>query len=119
MKKRLFVFFSFLLLFYACKDHSTPADIADDLGLEKLKVEDVSVLEKMDERLFCNFGEVERYSVSLTVRPKSQNSVDVLITTNGKDTKGTLPYYTCSLVDGSNEIKVILTSKKDSSNKRT
>ena len=119
MKKRLFVFFSFLLLFYACKDRSTPADIADDLGLEKLKVEDVSVLEKMDERLFCNFGEVERYSVSLTVRPKSQNSVDVLITTNGKDTKGTLPYYTCSLVDGSNEIKVILTSKKDSSNKRT
>ena len=47
MKKRLFVFFSFLLLFYACKDHSTSADIAD-LGLEKLKVEDVSVLEKMD-----------------------------------------------------------------------
>lgn len=119
MKKMFHLFLCFFLLFYACRDASTPQNVADEIGLEKLMVENTSVLEKMDERLFCNFGDVEKYSVSLTVKPKNQSSVNVLVATNGENVSGSLPYYTCPLLDGNNEIKIVVSSKKDASNKKT
>ncbi len=118
MKKMFHLFLCFFLLFYACRDASTPQNVADEIGLEKLMVENTSVLEKMDERLFCNFGEVERYSVSLTVTPKNKSSVNVLVATNGENVSGSL-HYTCPLLDGNNEIKIVVSSKKDASNKKT
>jgi len=120
MRKRLVLFFCFLLLFYGCKDNSTPQDIVDDVGLEKLVVGNTSVLEKLDKDLSYNYpDEVEKYSISLIVRAKNKNAIDLTVITNGEETLGSYPYYDCSLADGNNEIKIISTSKKDSSNKKT
>ena len=113
------LFLCFFLLFYACRDASTPQNVADEIGLEKLMVENTSVLEKMDANLVCSFGDVEKYSVLLTVKPKNQSSVNVLVTTNSENTYGSLPYYGCGLKDGNNEIKIVVSSKKDASNKKT
>ena len=121
MEKKVVLFFSFLLFlfFYACNDASTPKNnIIDDVGLDKLMVESSSVLEKMDKDMMYDFGDFEKYTISLTVRPKNQSAVDVLVTVNEVKASGSVPYYSCGLVDGKNEIKVILSSKKDVSNKK-
>lgn len=120
MKKSLSLFFGFLLLFYGCKGNSTLENTVDDVSLEKLVLGNISILDKMDENLFYNYPEeVEKYSISLEVKPKNQNAVNVFITTNNEETIGSIPYYSCMLAEGTNEIKIVSSSKRDSANTKT
>ncbi|MGP1520102.1 MAG: dentilisin complex subunit PrcA [Treponema sp.] len=118
MRKKMILLFSFLLLFYSCKDNSRLQNTVDDVSLEKLELENDSILERFNENLFYDFGEVEKYSVSLMLKAKNENAIDVKVMTNGEKTIGVHQYYDCKLADGSNEIKIISSSKKDASNQK-
>ena len=121
MRKKLVLFFCFFLLFYGCRNSSNQETATvDDISLERLVVENTSLLGKMDKSLSCNYPEeVEKYTVSLEIRAKDVTKVNLKVITNGEETLGAYPYYNCSLIDGNNEIKVISTSKKDASNEKT
>ena len=117
MKKNLALFCFALLLLFSCKDNSR-SQVVEDIGLEKLTIDRKSVLEKMDEKLICDAGEVEKYSVLLGVTPKNKDATNVDVVVNGNNVSGSIPYFRCGLAEGSNEIKVTLTLKKDASNKK-
>ncbi len=117
MKKSLRIFLA-LLLFFSCRDNSIQDGIVDDISLQRLLVENKSVLEKMDDKLVCDVGKIKKYTVLLTVIPKNRNAVNITVEVNGNTIGGVIPNFRCGLADGDNEIKVISTSKKDASNKK-
>ena len=113
MRKSLILFFVLLLLF-SCRDSSQmQSQVENDIGLKILELDGKSLLEKMDYKLSCYAGEVEKYSVSLKASPINKSAFNVDVIVNGDKVSGVVPYFTCSLKEGYNEIKITLTSKKD------
>jgi len=119
MKKYLLLF-SLIVFLFACKGQSQNQNQAtEDIGLERLTCDEQSILEKMDDRLFYNFGNVEKFSVDLMVKPKNENAVFITVETVGFSVaKGNVPSFKAYLANGVNTIKIISTSKKDASNKK-
>ena len=120
MKKLFLLSILCVLFFIGCKDQNTPQEPApqppkDVIGLEKLVCNGKSILAKMNSKLYCDFGRVEKYSIELVAKPINAEIVDVSVTVDGAQAKGSVPNYTCYLLDGVNNIKIVLTSKKDPS----
>ena len=115
--RKLLLLFSLIIFFFACKGQNNIAH--EDIGLEKLTCEDQSILERMDGNLFCNFGNVQKFSVDLMVKPVDENAVSISVETVGyAKSLGSVPYFTVYLTNGINTIRIISTSKKDVSNKK-
>ena len=119
--KKLLMLCAFTILFFVnCKDQNTPQaqQPQETIGLEKLTCDGKSILKKLNNRLFCDFGKVEKYSVELVAKPINAEIVDINVTVNSVEVGGSNYLYNCSLSDGVNNLKVTLTSKKDSSVKK-
>ncbi|MGP1520834.1 MAG: dentilisin complex subunit PrcA [Treponema sp.] len=118
-----------VFFFINCKDQNTtnqqntpkpvPEKPKSTLGLEDIICDGVSVLPKMNKQNFCNFGKVKKYSLDLVVRLKDAGIVDVSVKVDEAIAHGSVPNYTCYLIDGHNIIEVTITSKTDPSKKET
>ena len=124
--KRMFLLLCVLSVFlvFSCKGQNTPQEKPPHISpqnviaLETLLFDGKSILEKMNNKLYCDCGRIEKYSINLFAKPVNAEIVDVSVTVDGVEAIGSVPKYTCRLFDGVNNIKVILTSKENSSVKK-
>ena len=116
-----------VFFFINCKDQNTttqqntpkpsPEKPKSTLGLEDIICDGVSVLPKMNSKNFYHLGKVKKYSLDLVVRLKDAGIVDVVVKVDEAIAHGSVPNYTCYLIDGYNIIEVTITSKTDPSKK--
>lgn len=117
-----------VFFFINCKDQNTttqqntpkpivPEKPKSTLGLEDIICDGVSVLPKMNSKNFYHLGKVKKYSLDLVVRLKDAGIVDVSVKVDEAIAHGSVPNYTCYLIDGYNIIEVTITSKTDPSKK--
>jgi len=125
MKKTFILFLSTLLLWFSCKGPNdkpnTPTpdnpQKEDDVSLSELKIEGVSILERMDQNLQCNADDVGTYSILITAKAKSAEAI-IKISTSYAEATGKAPNFTLNLKDGENTIKIVSVSSKDVQNKK-
>lgn len=125
MKRKLLLVLSSILLILACKgngkgnniDKNIVDDVLDDVSLVELTVNGESVLEKLDKGRTCTFGEVDKYSVEVNARSKTENAM-ITVGTGYAMSDGSVPNFRVYLDDGENVVKVVSISPRNRSNRK-
>ena len=123
MKKLLLLFALSIFLLINCKNQNTQKErLPKEVGLKELSCDGNSILKKMNGKSFYDFddafGKVEKYSVELVAKPINPEIVDVSVSLDDVKAQGSVPSYTCNLVDGTNVIKVTVRLKEEPSIKK-
>jgi len=118
MKKAFILFLSTLLLCFSCKGNTpAPGSQNEDVSLSELKIDGDSILEKMDQNLHYDAGDVEKYSIAITAKSKSATAT-IKIFTDYAEATGSAPDFTFNLCEGESTIKILCASSKNPQNKK-
>lgn len=116
MKRNLLLLLLCFSVFFACRG-TNPPNQQIDLSLQELKIDGVSILDKLDDRNYYDFKTVKKYSVAILAKTKSSGVV-VTVGTEHSQSTGYGSSFTCHLRDGDNLVKVVTTYKLDKSQKK-